>query len=185
MKIIGLSLLIFSAFYYFWPKTKLVAEVDMLKVKSSAPVRMKKHVATNIKKVTSSTAVDSESAMDEEYSEEEPPVSGEHEENVEHFDEPRVNDIEKGWQEELREVLTKLEPDQGKEIFNAYVNEKDSQQAELDALVQESQKRGDLEYLIDELEAKHEEKVKEIFGNYYEEIKARQETFIESASSPE
>lgn len=180
MRILTLSLVFLSLFYYFWPSQKTQVEIDAIKVKVSAPERPARSVAM---RETISEKGSSPQQRREELAEVEPAISQTPEQNLEHYEEVPVNETEKEWHEQLAETLSILEPQHGPAMFEAFMQEKESFQVELDTLIRNNQKSYDLEYLIEELEFKHEEKIKEIFGAYYEELKFQEAKYMESLSS--
>lgn len=180
MRILTLSLAFLSLFYYFWPSQKAQVEIDAIKVQISAPARTVRSVAM---RETISDKRSLNLPRREELAEAEPSISSTFEQNLEHYEEVPVNETEKEWHEHLAETLSILEPQHGPAMFEAFMQEKDSFQVELDNLIRNNQKSYDLEYLIEELEFKHEERIKEIFGAYYEELKYQEGKYMESLSS--
>jgi len=164
--------------------------MDAVKLKLGAP----KRTPPLIKKVetfTSSEVVDvptvdrpaaqEESQENNEVSEEDHELAMETTESEQADEVPseEVDHQEKSWQEELGQVISELEPENGEEIFNSYVSEREIFQSSLEDLVKNQQKNQDLEFLISELENQHEERVKDIFGRHYEEIKEHHTKFLE------
>jgi hypothetical protein len=180
MRILTLSLAFLSLFYYFWPSQKTQVEIDAIKVQVSAPERPARSVAMR-EPVAQKKSINRQGR--EELAEVEPAMSSTPEQNLEHYEEVPVNEIEKEWHEQLAETLSILEPQHGPVMFEAFMQEKESFQVELDTLIRNNQKSYDLEYLIEDLEFKHEERIKEIFGAYYEELKFQEGKYMESLSS--
>lgn len=97
---------------------------------------------------------------------------------IAYADEVPWEEIKQGWKNDLKNFLLDADPYRGEEIYNAYLEESDSFEAEVDALNKESEKAGaeakqDFETLIGQLEVRHEEKLKEILGNFYSEVTDR------------
>jgi hypothetical protein len=130
----------------------------------------------------------SASAPDDSSEESEGEVSsGAEHGDLEHVEEVQLNDLEEGWNNELKEMLGRLEPADGENIHKAYVSEQESYQAELDALMSEKQQKTteeatqEVEQLIGQLDQKHQEKLKEIFGAHYEAVRDGYESYMDSA----
>lgn len=94
-------------------------------------------------------------------------------------------DLKAGWRSDLKDFLIDSDPFRGEEIYSAYLEEAESFEAEIDALSKEADKAGneskqDFETLIGQLEVRHEEKLKEIFGSYYSEVTDRHQQYNSS-----
>ena len=181
MKILSLSFIFLGLFYYYWPVPKSSLSIDAVRVKASAPSRSivpaKKQV---LRKAPSLTSVIEKEEIErpQVYEESAPTISATREPGF--VDDTPLHDAEKEWQGQLRETLSLIDPRHGEAMYSAYVAEKSSYQAELDELIRTHQKSYDLEYLIEELEFKHEEKLQQIFGSYYEELKFQEGKYKES-----
>lgn len=189
MRIVALSIIIFASLYAFLPGKKEGVEIDDIKVKLSAPSRQEKSlvrpqpmVAPASGPVEETGQVEADEESSGEGSDSDIGATPSEDDQVTHVDESAESDQEKHWQDELSQVLVNLEPEFGEEIFNSYVNERNGFQGSLEELIRSNQKNQDLDELIGELESRHEEKVKEIFGRHYEEIKAHETKFLESES---
>lgn len=187
MRILALSAMALLSLYTFFPAKEDGIQIDDIKMKISAPGRktpeiLPKRAIENF--VPEDIKLENDSNASEEPSTEADVSVDEVGDEVTHVEETAPeNDQEKAWQDELGQKLAGLEPPEyGEEIFNSYVNEKNGFQSSLDELIRNNQKSQDLEFLISELETKHEERVKEIFGRHYEEIKSRETEFLESES---
>lgn len=191
MRIIVLSIL-FAGSYYFLTKeeTKIMPEIDSVKLKMSANDRDRTERILTVDKPKlnaeeSSAASSSEDSSSQE-SEGEVSSGAEHG-DLEHVEEVQLNDLEEGWNNELKEMLGRLEPAEGENIHKAYLSEQESYQAEMDALMSEKQQKTteeaslEVEQLIGQLDQKHQEKLKEIFGAHYEAVRDGYETFMDSA----
>lgn len=99
-----------------------------------------------------------------------------------HAEEIPWEEIKAGWRNDLRDFLIDADTERGEEIYNAYIEESESFEAEVDALAKEAEKAGkeakqDFENVIGQLEVRHEEKLKEILGNYYSEVTDRHQQY--------
>lgn len=79
--------------------------------------------------------------------------------------------IEQGWESQLRVRLLELDPVAGNEIFTKYQKEKDSYALKIESLVKDHQESSDLEHLIDELDLAHQQRLQDIFGPYFEDLR--------------
>jgi hypothetical protein len=184
MRILILSAIFLACFYYFLPSPQESAQVDALEMRVSAPTRQVQSEPPPLEQTT-----DNDIAT--EVSEEEPPQNVVVEvdpqvsavpADVAQVEESPESDQEKDWLDELSHVLMMVEPEQGEEMFNTYVAEKKSFQSILEEVIQDNQKNPDIENLIAEIEEKHEERLKEILGRHYEEIKDHQSKFMEATA---
>lgn len=190
MRILSLIVLFTASFYFFLPERPSENEIDILKVKISAPAReVKPQMPVKKTQIAPVVAVSERKEIDQQstsfsYYQEEGFLSEAAE--VEHFaddDGTSAEEVEAGWNHELRESLAFLEPEYAEDIFHAYESEKNSYQAEFDLLIKEHQKNHNLDFMISDLELRHEERLKEIFGRHYEEIKALRASYIEYRTS--
>lgn len=180
MRMLVLSILALISIYAFSPKSEVIHQTDAVEFKQSAPRR--KHVSGRKIQIPEEDKVELvESDESDPSSDGETDISSTADSaEVEHVEDAPADDHEKNWQDELSQVIVNLEPEYGEEMFNAYVSERNGYQTSLDELIQGNQKNQDLEYLIGELETKHDDRVKEIFGRHYEEIKDHQSKFLDS-----
>ncbi len=155
MKILILFIFFASLFYYLKPADRpVVVDLDEIKVKLSAPERVKRthrHVAP-AQRVDSG---DSERVVVEVAKE---------------LEEANLN-IEQDWEGSLKARLIELDPAVGEEIFTLYQEEKDSYARRLERIVKEHQESEDLDYLIDELDHSHQQRLQDIFGPYFEDLR--------------
>jgi hypothetical protein len=92
-----------------------------------------------------------------------------------------------GWNDELKNTLTRLEPADGEEIYKSYVKAQENYQAELEALrAEKEQKTSDLaasevDQLISQLEASHQERLKEILGSHYDAVRDQHQDYLEAS----
>lgn len=180
-----MSILFFSAFYFFLSRPKKIdSHIDNIKIKASAPKRSEKILLeNNTQELKSPLAIADEGEVVEESVpvEEEGDIIGESssDEETDQSEDMADNDLEKNWQDHLRNSLSTLEPEYGQEIFDAYVKEKENFQRELDAMIRDNQRSQELEAFVEDLEIRHEEKIREIFGSHYDEVKEQQGRFME------
>lgn len=166
----------------------MLPEIDSIKLKMSATDRDRVERILTVDKPKLSAEEASQVADEPSAEEPEGEVSsGVEHGDLEHVEEVQLNDIEEGWNNELKEMLNRLEPAEGESIHKAYISEQESYQAELDALMNEkNQKTTDeaaleVEQLIGQLDHKHQEKLKEIFGAHYEAVRDGYESYMETA----
>lgn len=185
MRILVLTLL-FAAPVYFFTHEKEVAkpEIDSIRLKLSGPDRTER-----ILTVKEPVAVPEGSS--EEATEIEPEIGDSVETDLEHVEEVELSDIEEGWNNELKDMLNRLEPADGESIHKAYLSEQETYQAELDALLNEKQQKTtdeaalEVEHMIGQLDVKHQEKLKEILGAHYEAVRDHYEDFMDASPSDE
>lgn len=79
--------------------------------------------------------------------------------------------IEQGWENQLKARLMELDPATGEQIFESYKQEKDNYALKLEAVVRDHQESADLDYLIDELDLTHQQRLQDIFGPYFEDLR--------------
>lgn len=183
MRFLALIALFFVSFYYFWPKNQEESQIDVVKLKSSAlhKTSVPERAIANTPTINEETIV--ETANDK------------HEKLV-------ATDSSSVEADGLKEYLVRMEPEDGEEIYNSYVNEKDNFDAEFEALNREkeslyttpegevskkllkSNKAAILEFetLMTQLEQKHFEKLKDILGVYYDEVMENREDVRASRS---
>jgi hypothetical protein len=189
MRIIVLSIL-FAGSYYFLTKedAKILPEIDSVKLKMSANDhdRVERILTVDKPKLSPEEAAGAseEVILDKPVGE---VSSGAEYADLEHVEEVQLNDLEEGWNNELKEMLTRLEPAEGETIHKSYLSEQESYQAELDALMSEKQQKTteeaslEVEQLIGQLDQKHQDKLKEIFGAHYEAVRDGYEHYMDSA----
>lgn len=187
MKIIGLAIIILSAYFYFTPENPQETKVDAVEVKASAPKRTmadNRGSQVEVQEFESEEHEVVQNVPAEVIEEEEVIIETSAKlipgaEDLNHVAE-QVKDQEEEWENQLKESLINLEPEYGQEMYSSYQKEKENYQAELDAVLRSSQKDPNLETLIEEIEAKHDDRVKEILGTHYEELKDQQNSFLEA-----
>jgi len=190
MRIIALSILIAGSYYFLTKEeSKILPEIDSVKLKMAANDRdrVERILTVDKPKLNPEEAASAsvpESSSDEPQGE---VSSGAEFGDLEHVEEVQLNDLEEGWNNELKEMLGRLEPAEGENIHKAYLSEQESYQAELDALMSEKQQKTteeasqEVEQLIGQLDQKHQDKLKEIFGAHYEAVRDGYETYMDSA----
>ncbi len=194
MRIILLTILFVTSFYYFrgTSETKEISEIDSIKLKMGAPDRFvveesrpTERLLTVEEPVTRGPAVDEGLELpDEEYSED-PQVNG-IVSDLEHVEEVELQDVEEGWNTELKGMLSRLEPMDGEAIHNTYLQAQESYQAELNALMDEKQQKEteeealEIEQLIGQLDYNHQERLKEILGAHYEAVRDHYQYYMDS-----
>jgi hypothetical protein len=163
-----------------------IQTVDDIKVKASAPTRghrvltESKPQKPKVNQHESMILEESDLVESEQQIGSSDDDSEDDDERINHSDDNAVfNALEKGWEEHLRETIATLEPDYGQDIFDAYIKEKENYQGQLDAMIKKNQNNQDLDQLVEDLEISHEDRVKEIFGVHYDEIKDAQKKLME------
>lgn len=192
MRILILTILFASGFYYLNNSrekvvtaptpTKPKAELDSIKVFASAPDRAERILTA--KPVEKPAVVESESTSGREIS------SSEEEEDYtyedEHVEEVSNPDLDQAWNHELKDVLNRLEPAEGDNIHKAYMAEVESYKAEMDALMSEKQSQSselglESEQMISQLDQKHEDNLKEIFGAHYDAVRDHYQEYMQGS----
>lgn len=187
MKRIALVCIISAGFIYqILPQPEGVPQIDQIKTRMAAVRRQSEEVRPAVHRITAGIVQEnpevevstvSDSAVTED--------PGFDSAASEHTDEIPWEDLKAGWRNDLKEFLIETDPDNGEEIFTAYMEESDSFEAEIDALSKEADKAGkeakqDFENLIGQLEVRHEDKLKEILGNHYSEVTDRHQQYNSS-----
>lgn len=188
MRVILLSILLAGSYFFFTKEeTKTVRReesIDSIKLKMSAQDRDRAERLLTLEKPKE--LPQSEDSASTERPEGEVSYGAE-EGDLEHVEEIQLNDLEEGWNAELKEMLNRLEPAEADNIHKAYLSEQESYQAEMDALMSEKQQKTseeavlEVEQLISQLDQKHQDKLKEIFGAHYEAVRDGYQSFMESA----
>ncbi len=197
MRILILSTIFFIAFYSFRNNSfHPLQKTDSVKMKQGAPKRgetqAKKEIRSKIvPNVEKTSTEDSGQEDSNEISYEESAVQNSQKdagrkisaeiEKVETHDEKELPK-ELKWDDELAQVLDEVDPENAEEIFKSYIEQKQNFEASLQNLVREENDHQDIEYLISELEMEHEERLKEIFGPHFDQIKEHQSNFLELES---
>ena len=190
MRIFILTILFISGFYYFSPReTKKLPEIDSIRLKMGAPDRAERILTVE---KTPALAI----ANEDSGSVQAPPADRETEEVVgatpaqeddqEHVETVHWTELEEGWNHELKEMITRLEPVEGENMHKAYLAEQESYQAEMDSLMNEGHQDTthssyEIEQLMTQLEYKHQEKLKSIFGPHYESVRDHYEYFMDAS----
>jgi hypothetical protein len=186
MRILLLTILLATPVYFLTHEEEVhKPEIDSIRLKVSGPDRSER-----ILTVKEPVPV-AEGAATEEVSEVKPEISDSVESDLEHVEEVELSDIEEGWNNELKDMLGRLEPAEGESIHKSYVSEQESYQTELDALLNEKQQKTtdeaalEIEHLIGQLDAKHQEKLKDILGAHYEAVRDHYEDFMDASPADE
>lgn len=192
MRIFLLTLILMSSFYYLnRSQSPEAPSIDSIKVKISAPDRVER-----ILTVEDPVIVSAEEAQMLQETEEEVPEQGAEEvsnvvSDLEHVEDVQINDLEEGWSNELKEMLSRLEPMEGETIHTSYLQELESYQTELNVLLDEKHQKEnpeeaqEIEYMIGQLDLRHQERLRDIFGAHYEAVRDHYEYFMETASGQE
>lgn len=187
MKRLIILCLISAAFIYnILPQPEGTPQIDQIRTKMAAVRQQSETVRPALHRITA--AVEQETHLVDPSSISESAAVAElapDQTEIAHTDEVPWEDLKNGWRNDLKEFLIESDPDQGEEIFNAYMEESESFEAEVDALNKEAEKaakesRQDFENLIGQLEVRHEEKLKEILGAYYSEVTDRHQQYNSS-----
>lgn len=187
MKRITLLCIISAAFIYnILPQPEGLTQIDQIKTKMAAARGRPDVTQSAIHRVSASIV--QEPVVTEAPTISENAAVSEIEPNgseIAHIDEVPWDEIKQGWKNDLKEFLMEVDPDNGEEIYNAYQEESESFEAEIDSLSREAEKaakeaKQDFETLIGQLEVKHEEKLKEILGAYYSDVTDRHQQYNSS-----
>ncbi len=185
----SLFILFFVAFYYFYPQKQTGQSIDSVKLKLSAhrkPEIVRKTVIEQ-KETAKEAEVETtsvEEQIDAQYaSADDEALTGE-EQSV------AWDEVQKGWETEVKEALIRLEPEDGETIYNAYLAEKENHQAEVDALFADNRQTEknrmpsvvpvEVDEVMTQLDSKHEDRLKEIFGSHFDEISKKHQEYQES-----
>lgn len=176
MRIIGLSLVFLSALLFF-TKKDAPKKIDIIKVKASAPKRVKSILPepAQVEEEPGPIAIVDEVIPNEEILEEdeEELSSTDEEEPSEELETLEVSEDQPAeeWKEELKSTLFALEPEKGEEIYESFLKEKSKFQDRMEELLTSGDKDA-LPGKIEELQAKHETKIKKILGPHYQDLKS-------------
>lgn len=192
MRILILAVLTFSSFYYFWPKEKTVFKPRLTKVDSIDVIMSgtaKRVLTAEPKKqiVAEPVAAETQAIVETERS---PAldVSLAEEDALEQVEEITWSETEAAWNNELKDILYRLEPQESENMHKAYVSERETFLGEIENLLNEKQQKTspdaiqEIEQMISGIEQKHEEKIKEIFGAHYEVVKEQYDSYMESST---
>lgn len=159
MKTLILFVFFASLFYYLRPTDKpVVVDLDEIRVKVSAPKRVQRPHTHRTPSQVDQNEKSSSVAQDLM------------EKNLV---------IEEDWEKALKARLLDLDPVAGEEIFQLYKQEKDAYARQLEMVVKTHQESEDLDYLIDDLDADHQQKLQDIFGPYFEDLRDLQLSIIQ------
>ncbi len=182
-RIIFLCLISAAFIYHLLPEPDAGPQIDQIKTKMAAARVRPDEEKPTIHRVTAALVEEApisevNSVSDIAPTEEITPDGNE----IAHVDEVPWEDLKSGWRNDLKDFLIEADPDQGEEIFTAYLEESESFEAEVDSLSKEAEKAGkesrqDFETLIGQLEVRHEEKLKEILGPFYSDVTDRHQQY--------
>lgn len=165
--------LFLGLFYYFRDEEVVRPDIDSIKVKMSAQKRMPTEVKLAVVKIPKEIIEETPPAAIPEEDEEQF-VSSTEEEQLEHIEEIPWDEIKTGWKDNLKDFLLELDPDQGEAIYNAYLEENDNFEKEIENLTKNGSENGinkqDLDNLLGQIDARHEDKLKEILGPHYYQV---------------
>lgn len=193
MRIIILTVFFVAGFYYFRSEDKpqQVVETEISKPAPGDTIRI--HAAApNRESTERMLTVEEEPAASESAVSAEAPTENTREvnavvEELEQVEEVPWTELDQDWNNELKDYLGRLEPYESETIHKAYLSEIDSFKAEMEALLNEKQSKAteeeaqEVEQLINQLDYKHEENLKEIFGAHYDAIRDHYNFFMENS----
>lgn len=194
MRIILLTILFLGPLYYFnqdeevEPLTQMDS-VDSIKVLQGAP---KRTADTKIERIlTVDKPVEAPASIVENTKQESSsPASDEEEVSSdleESSEEVQWTDLDEGWNNELKAMLGRLEPEEGEDIYKNYTKQQEVYQAELESLQNEKQQKTsdeaalEIDQLILQLDSKHQERLKDILGAHYEAVRDQYQQFMDTA----
>jgi hypothetical protein len=199
MRILFLTVLFLSPLYFFSTSPDQGHEVDTIAIKASAPDRIERILTVEPPRksvspeTTESPAFSTEADEDstEFLSDEEGDRSPAASATLEEVEEVQMSDIEESWHGELKQILNRLEPADGDDIHRSYLQEQESYKVMIDGLMSEKssmttqEASEEIEQMIQQLDYKHQEKLKEILGPHYEAVRDSYDEFMESSSQQE
>lgn len=188
MRILILTILFTLPFYYFQRKDKSDApKLDSIKLKMGAPDRAERILTVEKEKPMSEVVTETNTTQNQSEGIETTEVE-EHKDQLEDSDHLEVTewtDQEAAWDKELKDFLSRVEPDEAEEIHKAYVTQNQSYQSEIENLLNEKGSKTtkeaieEIEQLIAELDQRHQEKLKEILGAHYEAVRDHYSSFMD------
>lgn len=189
MRILTLTILFFSAIYYFNQEHGTPASnSDSLVIKQSAPDRAERILTVEKSKpLPESEEVITDLENSDSANEESTAETEEADEVMDSAEEVEISEIEEGWNSELKSMLNRLEPVEGDNIHQTYLEEQKNYQSMLDNLMNDKELKSsnqaahEVDQLITQLDQKHQERLKEILGSHYEAIRDHYEEFIETS----
>jgi hypothetical protein len=197
MRILFLTILFLAPLYYFSSGNAPEPESDSIALKVSAPDRIERILTVEPTKkaepqessepTTLSAETDQASDEEAEVTEERAPA-GEDEEGVE---EVHMSDIEESWNGELKQILNRLEPAEGDDIHQAYLQEQENYRVMVDSLMSEKTDKTskeaslEIEQMIQQLDHNHQERLKEILGPHFEAVRDSYDQYMETATHQE
>lgn len=172
-----LFIFFFGLFHYFSTPEQPAdpSEIDSIKVKMSATKRTPSQILPRAALPKLAEApVQTELIEEDDQVQEEPTEHYDDEDQLAHVEEIPWNDIKAGWKESLQEYLGQLDPVYGEDIYKAYQEENSSYESEIEAITRAGEENGadpqEIDHLVGQLEVKHEQRLKDIFGHYYKEV---------------
>lgn len=195
MRIILLTIAFTATFYYLKtsPDKPVRSEIDSIKLKMGAPHReITAEVPKTERLLTVEEPINDRSLAVEEGSEipEEDLVDSPEEtaavSDLEHVEEVQIHDVEAGWNNELRGMLSRLEPMEGEAIHQTYLSAQEAYQNELNALMDEKQRKDtdeeamEIEHMIGQLDYNHQQRLKDILGAHYEAVRDHYQYYMDS-----
>lgn len=202
MRILLLTILIILPFYYFkHSDNEKSPKIDAIKLKSSAPDRAERILTvepTKPSNLTSNNGSEDEnidnSIEDEQIEESHRESSFEEVEEVdevEEVEEVQTSEVEENWNNELKDILNRLDPIEGDEIHSAYLQEQEAYKAMMESLVSEKEQKtseealSEIDNLISQLEEKYQEKIRTILGPHFEAVNELHAEYLQSLPAEE
>lgn len=199
MRIILLTILIILPVYYLKHEdSKKSPKIDAIKLKSSAPERAERILTVEqVNSSKMSAAIQSDSGEQENiHSIDDEDVEQSHRESlleeveeieeVEQVEEVQISEVEENWNNELKDILNRLDPIQGDEIHSSYIQEQESYKAMMQSLVSEKEQKtseealSEIDNLISQLEDKYQEKIRSILGPHYDAVNELHDEYLQS-----
>jgi hypothetical protein len=193
MKVLVLTIILTTSLYLVTKdKRTEVPKIDSIKVKISAPQRNEVHenLSRPVKLVEETILPNQlldpkDDNFDTSEDDSSEPYRGPAVEGV------ALKDLEEGWNAELKDLLMRLEPAEAEEIYKAYLEEQEGHQAQLDALVNEKHQKSsdegvaEIDQLTEQLEQRHNDRMKEILGAHYQAVQDHFEQYMDSVQPVE
>lgn len=189
MRIIGIFLVVLGGLYFFNPKEEAVNNLDIVKLKASSIKRLptadtSRAVTTHTIVAPSETQVQDENLAPESHVSELPDdevAEVENDDDLAADADVPWEELKNGWREQLHTVLSDIDPENGEDIYSAYMTENNAYEAEMAKL--ELRDSDDVQTLMGQLESRHEERLKEILGKHYQEVTDQHQQYNSSIQS--
>jgi hypothetical protein len=192
MRMIGIFFVVLGGLYFYNHEEAPVNNLDIVQLKASSIKRLPTATVNHAQALTNpapqTTATEtqvleenltSESQVSELPDDEVAEIENE-DDYLADADVP-WEELKNGWREQLHTVLSDIDPENGEDIYNAYLTENNVYESEMAKL--ELRDADDVQTLMGQLESRHEEKLKEILGKHYQEVTDQHQQYNSSIQS--